>query len=66
MTDPKSRRRILIRRASGAILVLVVLALGPTDLATEWTGLAPGPAVTLVLVIMAAVDDALAREEDAA
>ena len=55
MTDSKSRRRILIRRVSGAIVVLAVLALGPTELATGWTGLDPGPAVTLVLVIMAAV-----------
>ena len=55
MPDPKARRLKVIRRARGAILVLAVLAVGPTDLVTTWTGLEPGPAVTLVLVVMAAV-----------
>ena len=55
MPDPKARRLKVIRRALGAILVVAVLAVGPTDLVARWTGLEPGPAVTLVLVIMAAV-----------
>ena len=55
MPDRKSRRRRYIRRVLGSVLVLGVLAAGPTDLITELTGLDPGPAVTLVLVIMAAV-----------
>ncbi|MEM7136163.1 MAG: SLC13 family permease [Myxococcota bacterium] len=47
----RRRRRVIL----GVALVLVVIAIGPTDLLQRWTGLEPGPAVTLALVMLAAV-----------
>ena len=55
MPDLKGSRRRLIRGVLGLALVLAILAIGPNDLITTWTGLAPGPGITLVFVLMAAV-----------